>query len=225
MRIVLTLTSISCVLFGQAGAEDWIPPKSLDQLPVNRELPDLLTFADGRRVATRDDWLQRRRELKEIVQYYQYGRIPPRPDQVIAAQQQVRPLPDGLGREELMTLIIDSELQLRMRIALYVPKRSGPLPVIIREEAALGHLQEVPELMQRGYLFVEFARDDLDPDQADTVGPAQQAYPDSDWATLAVWAWAGMESSTTWSRVTTLTGNESVLLVTRTVARPRCWPA
>jgi len=41
-------------------------------------------------------------------------------------------------------------------------------------------------------MLVEYAREDLDPDQANVAGPAQQAYPDYDWATLAVWAWGGM---------------------------------
>ena len=91
-----------------------------------------------------------------------------------------------------MTLVLGSQTQLRMRIAVYRPPRAGRLPVIIREEAALGHIEEVPLLMQRGFMLVEYAREDLDPDKPNEVGPAQRAYPDHDWATLAVWAWGGM---------------------------------
>ena len=79
-----------------------------------------------------------------------------------------------------------------MRIAVYRPPGVGKLPVIIREEHALGHLEEVPAILNRGYMFVEFAREDLDPDKPSVVGPAQQAYPEFDWATLAVWAWGAM---------------------------------
>jgi hypothetical protein len=31
-----------------------------------------------------DDWQQRRCEMKAIIQHYQYGRVPPRPDRVTA---------------------------------------------------------------------------------------------------------------------------------------------
>ncbi len=41
-------------------------------------------------------------------------------------------------------------------------------------------------------MFVEFAREDLDPDKPQTIGSAQAAWPDYDWATLAVWAWGAM---------------------------------
>jgi len=34
----------------------------------------------------------------------------------------------------------------------------------------------------------------LDPDEPGVVGPAQAAYPDHDWATLAVWAWGAMRA-------------------------------
>jgi hypothetical protein len=37
-----------------------------------------------------------------------------------------------------------------------------------------------------------YARHDLDLDQNNSIGPAQNAWPDEDWATLAVWAWGAM---------------------------------
>jgi hypothetical protein len=54
------------------------------------------------------------------------------------------------------------------------------------------HIEEVPLIVGRGYMFVEFAREDLDPDESDVAGPAQLAYPGHDWGTLAVWAWGAM---------------------------------
>jgi hypothetical protein len=46
--------------------------------------------------------------------------------------------------------------------------------------------------LEKGYLFVEYARHDLDPDRDRILGTAQAAYPNHDWATLSVWAWCGM---------------------------------
>ena len=126
------------------------------------------------------------------MQHYQYGSIPPRPDQVIAVDQRRKPHQSGLGTELWLTLVIDSQKQLRMRAVLYIPHAKGPYPVVIREEGTLGRTEQIPLFLEKGYMFVEYARHDLDPDKRDVVGPAQKAYPTYDWATLAVWAWGGM---------------------------------
>jgi hypothetical protein len=41
------------------------------------DLPDLLTFADGRRVAMPAEWPARRAELLKLLQDLQYGHLPP----------------------------------------------------------------------------------------------------------------------------------------------------
>ena len=190
--IAFLMVTAAMVPFRFADAQSWVPPESLDSLPVVAELPDLFTFADGRPAKTVEDWELRRKEMKAILQYYEYGHIPPRPDVVKVEDLKSRQLVNCDATEELMTLVIGSKTQLRMRIALYRPSKAGRLPVIIREEAVLGHIEEVPLLIKRGFMLVEYAREDLDPDKPNVVGPAQKAYPDYDWATLAVWAWGGM---------------------------------
>jgi len=190
--IAFLIVSIVIVPFRSAWSQSWVPPASFDSLPVVEQLPDLFMFADGKRVRTIEDWKQRRKEMKAILQYYEYGHLPPRPDVVMVEDLKIRPLKVCDATEERMTLVIGSQTRLRMRIALYRPAKAGRLPVIVREEAELGHLEEVPLLMKRGFILVEYAREDLDPDKPGVVGPAQKAYPDYDWATLAVWAWGGM---------------------------------
>ncbi len=190
--IAFLIVSIVIVPFRSAWSQSWIPPVSFDSLPVVEQLPDLFTFADGKPVKTIEDWKQRRKEMKAILQYYEYGHLPPRPDVVKVENLKIRPLSECDATEERMTLVIGSQTKLRMRIALYRPTKAGRLPVIVREEAELGHLEEVPLLMKRGFILVEYAREDLDPDKPGVVGPAQKAYPNYDWATLAVWAWGGM---------------------------------
>lgn len=174
------------------NAEPWKPMATPNSLPSIPGLSDLFTFDDGKRVESVAEWELRRKEMKAILQFYEYGHLPPRPDVVTVENLESRILTDCNATEQRMTLVLGSETQLQMRIAVYRPSRAGRLPVIVREEAALGHLEEVPLLMERGFMLVEYAREDLDPDQPDVVGSAQQAYPDYDWATLAVWAWGGM---------------------------------
>ncbi len=124
--------------------------------------------------------------------YYQYGSMPPRPDQVVVVQSNHQPHSSGLGSVERLTLEIDSVKKLQFHAALYRPHQPGRHPVIIREEGTLGRAQQVPMFLEKGYIFIEYARHDLDPDQDGVVGSAQAAYPEHDWATLAVWAWCGM---------------------------------
>ncbi len=178
--------------FQSGWTQSWSPPASLNSLPVVEKLPELFKFADGTQVETIKDWKRRREEMKAILQYYEYGHLPARPDTVTVENFKKRSLDLCDATEELMTLVIGSQTKLRMRIALYRPARTGQLPVIVREEAALGHIDEVPLLMKRGFMLVEYAREDLDPDKPGVIGPAQKAYPKYDWATIAVWAWGGM---------------------------------
>ena len=165
--------------------------EAISNLQPIEKLPDLLTLTVGPKVESTADWKRRREELIGQIEHYAYGHMPGRPTQVNVAEHLTGSIPTGIaGIEERMTLLIGS---LKMRIALYrLKSTTGKLPVIIREEHALGHLEEVPQILDRGYLFVEFAREDLDPDKPDTIGPAQRAYPNHDWGTLAVWAWGAM---------------------------------
>lgn len=186
---VILETFIAPSLLAQEPRQ-WTPP-AFESLPSSHELPALFTFADGTKIYTRDDWERRRAEMKAMLLYYQYGRMPDRPDRVTAEIERRARHASGKGSAERLTLIIDSKRQLRMRIALYAPDTKGPYPVVIREEGTLGRTKEIPLFLEKGYMFIEYARHDLDPDRQGIVGPAQEAYPDSDWATLAVWAWGG----------------------------------
>ena len=167
-------------------------PTSAIAFPADTQFTDLFTFNDGTRVESIEDWQRRREQLIEPLLFYQYGRIPPKPDQVIARIDRQEEHQSGLGTLHLMTLIIDSEKKLEMQIALYKPKTPGPHPVIIEEDGNPGVSKNVPLFLEKNYVHVEYARHHLDPDRNGVVGPAQKAYPDYDWATLAVWAWGGM---------------------------------
>jgi len=55
------------------------------QLPAEPQLPDLLLLRDGQRVTTKEAWLaQRAPELRALVQHYEYGVMPPKPEKLEA---------------------------------------------------------------------------------------------------------------------------------------------
>ncbi len=170
----------------------WQPPASNEDLPSIPNLPDVLMGEAGESIRTQEAWEKRRNTLKEIILYYQYGRIPPRPDQVTGTLIKSVPHKSGKGTEDWILLKIGSQRPLEMRIVIYRPKNEGKLPVIIREEGHLGGTRQVPMFLDAGFMFIEYARHDLDPDRKGVKGPAQQKYSDYDWETLAVWAWGGM---------------------------------
>ena len=192
VRLVIVAVVVSWASCEALGQTRWSPPASLFDLPALQRLPDLFTFANGQSVKSREDWRARREELKRMLLYYQYGDMPSRPDLVSVVDSRSQAHERGLGTMEFLTLEIDSQKKLRFRAVFYLPRHKGPRPVILREEGRIGHRKDVGMFLEKGYIFVEYARHDLDPDRDRVVGPAQAAYPSHDWATLSVWAWCGM---------------------------------
>ncbi len=56
-----------------------------DQLPFVYELPNLFKFNDGRPLTTLEQWQERREEIKDYLQYYEYGYIH-EPDRLTASR-------------------------------------------------------------------------------------------------------------------------------------------
>jgi hypothetical protein len=165
----------------------------VDDLPVVKELPDPFRFLDGSRVKTETAWEKRRDEMKTIIEHYGYGHMPPAPNNVVAEKLSTKSVFDGAAREERILLSMGPDLKVTVNVRMEIPEGAGPFPAIIKNEGGpLGPTPVGDEIVRRGYVLAQYARTDLDPDQNNVVGPAQQAYPDYDWATLAVWAWGGM---------------------------------
>ena len=183
--------ALFCFL-GNGVAEAQWSPLPFEQLKPTQEMPAILTLESGRPVRNSDDWKRRRAEMTAMLEYYQYGHMPPAPDEVKVVVERRRRHASDLGHEEWVTLSIDSQHQLKMRAVVYVPDQDGPYPAVIREEGTLGRTQQVPLFLEKGYMFIEYARHDLDPDRKGVKGLAQLAYPEHDWETLSVWAWGGM---------------------------------
>ena len=64
------LLGLLCLAAATAAPADYPGP---DALPVLSELPDPLRMADGTRVQTREDWEKRRREMADMLAWYEYG--------------------------------------------------------------------------------------------------------------------------------------------------------
>ena len=84
------------------GANPNLP--EVDQLPVIEGLPELLMFQDGTRVTNRSDWLRRRAEIGQQVQYYEYGYLPPAPGNIVAKNLSSHSILDGAATEQRLIL-------------------------------------------------------------------------------------------------------------------------
>lgn len=164
-----------------------------DQLPAQKELPDPLLTKSGKRVKTRTEWIRRREEIKRLLAVYQYGRMPPPPKNLSAKELSRETVFGGKATKQMLRLTMGPDRRISLYFGLIVPSGRGPFPVIVnidhREAFALPNAEEI---IGRGYILAGYDPTHLDPDQRGTVGPAQAAYPDHDWGTLAVWAWGAM---------------------------------
>jgi dienelactone hydrolase len=164
--------------------------------PVRRatptDLPDLLCFADGRRVAMPAEWLARRAELLELLQELQYGHLPPaRP--VAACQLSSGGFgsqPDFAVTQHRLTM---GEQGLGILVTVYRPAVAGTFPVVIDGDGCWRGLTDeiILAVGQRGYALAVFNRLELAPDYAASgrTGGLYTAFPDGDFGALAAWAW------------------------------------
>lgn len=164
----------------------------VDQLPDIKKLPDPFLMNNGKRVKSKADWAKRRKEIKAMMLYYQYGHMPPAPKNVTAKVLSSETVYDGGATKKHILLSMGPGKKVKVNVGIIIPKGRGPFPVILKNDSGIFKVPIAEEIIKRGYIVADYIRTDLDPDRKAAVGPAQTAYPDYDWATLSVWAWGGM---------------------------------
>lgn len=183
MRSVLAAT----LLFLLAGCPDRQArpagePSPAEQLLRIPGLPDPFRLAGGGRVERPAQWQERRREIARTLLKHQYGHPPAAVGRL--ASRRIAP--------RLWRLSFGPGQRLYLYVGIDRPAGPGPFPTIVhidhRGPFAVS-AATVQHIIGQGYALAAFDPGVLDPDRPGTVGPAQAAYPDHDWATLAVWAW------------------------------------
>jgi hypothetical protein len=194
-RNSLILTLLLGTLFPAARicqAADYPP---VDQCPVIAGLPDPFLMLSGKRVSSPTEWLTRREELKDIFSYYEYGHVPLPLGNVTATEISNTSIYNGTATKKVVRLAMGPAGAITFDLNLYVPAAMPkPFPVVLTADLCWGSMYDkggwgAQEFVNRGYVIAEFDRTRLDPDQNNSVGQCQTAYPAADWATLAVWAW------------------------------------
>lgn len=165
-----------------------LPP--LQSLPAVEELPDPFAFTDGTRVRSRDDWARRRAELKEIIQQYAYGHLPPA-GKVTAAEQVSNRNEEIHATVKEVLLRVGPGGKLPLRLFLTLPDGKGPFPTIVDGDACWGRIapEIAAEVAKRGYALAEFDRTEIVPDKNERTTGLHELYPNADFGALAAWAW------------------------------------
>ena len=155
-------------------------PPDFNSLPRINDLPDPLTFMDGRTVKTPEQWEARRAEIDQLFQKYVWGMIPPRPkiDHAVVLDETKG---DGYIVRNLR-LEFGPESKGTMRVRVVIPDGKGPMPVLINADL----MGWAPQLIRRGYISAGYAGNDS-MDDADALA---KLYPNYDFALLPRRAWA-----------------------------------
>ncbi|MBI1321292.1 MAG: hypothetical protein GC168_20395 [Candidatus Hydrogenedens sp.] len=151
---------------------------------------------DGARVETRDDWAQRRKEMIAILEDLEYGHAPPMPEVTAknVVREEVHFEASGLWAEKVTVTLVFHGVE--AQAGYWKPRGvEGPLPVLLACEPVWWDGPFVTngiaeKVVKAGYLFAGFQINDFASYEDEQHCPARDAYPDYDWGTAAVGAWA-----------------------------------
>jgi hypothetical protein len=177
------------IIYAQLPATVSLP--GLDKLPVIQELPDPFLMNSGKRVSSKKDWSQRRKEIQAMFLDYQYGHLAPAPANLKAKEVSTKKLESGSATEKQLLLTMGPEEKVSLHLILTLPAGKGPFPVIVKGDLCWGRVapEMIADAVRRGYLVAEFDRTEIAPDNADRTKGIHPLYPQYDWSTLGAWAW------------------------------------
>ncbi len=134
LRIVIAACCLKSNTSFAADTPNSMPP--VGDLPVHTALPDPLLTADGQKITTREQWKQRREQMKEIIEHYAIGHAPPPPGNVAGRELETKTLMNGEASFRLMHLSFGPDQKLGFDAAILVPTGTnatkGPLPIFVQ---------------------------------------------------------------------------------------------
>ncbi|MEX2574147.1 MAG: alpha/beta fold hydrolase [Balneolaceae bacterium] len=166
-------------------------PPDFRRMPSLPFLPDPLILDEGREnipVKTIDQWMEKRRWIKEQVQHWITGTVPPPPGNVTAELLEERSKGELTERDLLLRFGPDHEA--RLHITLLIPPGEGPFPVFISPWKE-GRDDWVQSAVRRGYMGVRFTATHPGygfPDDSEAYEKIW--WPDYDFSTIMRWGWA-----------------------------------
>jgi endo-1,4-beta-xylanase len=173
-------------------------------LPTVNNLPDPFTFFSGRKVRFPEDWRDRRAEIKDLAQYYEFGYMPAAPRVLTAVSTDQAT--STLKYKSIAITVQDKGNPASFTPVLYLPTTgSPPYPVIVEEDifANPGFAAPNPAFLNGGYAvlsiptwdFPAFGLPGIASDDGNHTGAFFNLYPykldnaGDDHGVLLAWAW------------------------------------
>jgi len=171
-------------------------------LPEIRQLPDPFRFFDGRKVKSVADWNRRREEIKDLMQYYEFGRMPAKPALTVVSHS--APPPRQLRHLEIQLYQAGRTGRMEAQLALPTAEqasaagKSAPFPVIVSLDREMR--AERPIYLDAGYAVLSVATSRVHSDDVAHTGAIFDLYPydvaagqeigtGRDIGSLVGWAW------------------------------------
>jgi hypothetical protein len=101
------------------------------ELPIRKQMPDVLVMNDGTPVRTPQEWQKRREEMRRILEYYAVGLAPPPPGNVKGRELKAQPVLGGKATYRLVHLTFGPGESLGLDIGIFTPSEGGPFPALI----------------------------------------------------------------------------------------------
>ena len=117
-------------------------------LPVRKEMPDVMIMNNGTKVVSRRQWQKRREEMKKILAYYAIGQMPPPPGNVKGKEIQSETVLEGKVQYRLIHLTFGPQEKLNLDIGIFTPVGAGPFPAIILQGGTPPGAPQLPRLPQ-----------------------------------------------------------------------------
>ncbi|HEY2880906.1 MAG TPA: hypothetical protein VGJ15_00700 [Pirellulales bacterium] len=113
-----------------APAETKKFPSAAD-LPVQKDMPDPLMLPDGKKISSPAEWKAHRAELRQMIEHYLTGTVPPPPGNVKGKIFQETDVLDGKAKFQRVHLSFGPQESLGLDVGMFVPKGEGPFPTVV----------------------------------------------------------------------------------------------
>lgn len=164
-----------------------------------RALPDALTFEDGKRVETKEQWQERRAEIAEILQHHYCGYEPPIKPQISGNILYEDARTAFAGKAVYQKIEIESQLTMggfSFPCHFIKPKQVEKPPVFVYLSFSASMVDELlpaEEIIDAGFAVAHFYYQDIAPDTADDfangIALSYGRNPFDAWGKVRMWAW------------------------------------
>ncbi len=102
-------------------------PAFWNKLGHEHQLPNPFRFADGHMVKSSKDWPSRREEISKIIQFYEYGMLPPSPDSLTFETVSG----EGTRNPVIKITMKAGDKTATLNVGAKLPEGKGPFPALI----------------------------------------------------------------------------------------------